>query len=425
MTLTSAFALPARAQTPPPPNPDKPVDYAAWLNERFAVPDERNAAAKYRQAVEALVPDEIGDRFYPLLYDGWNDEERTKAAAWVKRNEKPLELWREAAAMPACWFPHKSEPRLIPDAPFAEMRSLTKLGALSMWLNLEQGDSKAAVADLRAILGAARHMEGHPGGTTYLLALADRQAAYRALLRAVPSTESATAKELLAALRQGDPPPGRPDHMLLSTRLDHYHLNQRYAVDEDGDGVLDHVRHPEFNPVPFPDGLTWSGLVAELDKYITNCRGIVDQPHYPAATEYANTLDNPVLGEFALPGVGSSEIRPYDWPCQTHAQIAEVGAYRSAVRLVLACRVFRAEHGRWPRDLAEAAGDEPADIRLDRFSGKDLGYRLTADGPLVYSANQDGRDDGGKWPSLGAGPFRQWTDEPGDYILWPLDYDGD
>lgn len=99
----------------------------------------------------------------------------------------------------------------------------------------------------------------------------------------------------------------------------------------------------------------------------------------------------------------------------------QTAAYRSALRLALAARVFRDEHGRWPRDLAEAAAGEADDIRLDRFSGRDLGYRLTDEGPVIYSANQDGRDDGGTWPTWDDGkPRRWWTDEPGDYILWPV-----
>ncbi len=431
MSLKLIFALAstcaAGAQTPPPPNPDKPVDYAAWLNQQFAIPDERNAAAKYRQAVEALIPEPVGDNFNfcSLLNDGWNDEDRTKAAQLIEHNEKALALWREAAAMPGCRFPHKSEPRLRPDAPFAEMRTLIKLALLSMRLSLERGETEAALTELSAVQGTTRHIETHPGGATYIIALAYRKATYQALLRGVAALDAAPAKRLFASLHESDPPPGKHDKMLLSTTLDHYRSNQQYAVDEDRDGFLDCVRHPDSEPLPLPEGTTWQSVVSQLREYVANCARLLDQPDRPAALRTMENLDNPVLGEFSLPGLGAGEVRAYDWILGLHEQLAETLAYRSAVRIALACRIFHAEQGRWPRDLAEATRGEPADIRLDRFSGKDLGYRLTDDGPLIYSVNHDGRDDGGKWPRLGEGAFRHWTDEPGDFILWPLDYGRD
>ena len=56
-------------------------------------------------------------------------------------------------------------------------------------------------------------------------------------------------------------------------------------------------------------------------------------------------------------------------------------------------------------------------MRTDPFIGENFGYRLTPDGPTVYSFGENGADDGGvhhpKWGD-GAKPG-----ESDDYVFWP------
>jgi hypothetical protein len=320
--LLAAFAGAAAGQRPPPPDPAKPVDYAAWLNEQFAVPEARNAAGRYREAVEALVADEVADRFSDFLNGGWTDEERGKVAAWIARNERALALWREAAAMPACRFPYKNEPRLMLDAPLSALRSLTRLAILRAWLNLERGPTADGLDDVTAMLRMVRHLESQGDGIPQLLSLAYRKTTYQALLRAANALDAAASRQMLVRLRESDGL-AAPQHLLILTRLQAYDFNQRYAVDDDGDGALDCVRRPGADPLVFPPGTTWARLIAETDEYARNCERILAQPDYPSAMRRVAGLHNPVLAEFVLPGLPASDVRMYDWLGGLCEQIAK------------------------------------------------------------------------------------------------------
>lgn len=99
---------------------------------------------------------------------------------------------------------------------------------------------------------------------------------------------------------------------------------------------------------------------------------------------------------------------------------------RDATGAAMALVRFRMEHDAWPKSLEQfqpASGGLP----LDRFTGAPLRYRLTADGPRLYSLGPDRDDDGGKLPAIepeswfppdgGWGPDSPPPD--GDMVFWP------
>jgi hypothetical protein len=80
--------------------------------------------------------------------------------------------------------------------------------------------------------------------------------------------------------------------------------------------------------------------------------------------------------------------------------------------------VFQEENGRWPAtldDLPVRFGDR---IQIDPFTGDRFGYQLNAGGPVIYSASENGLDDGGLHSP-------RWNDEMAndggsdDYVFWP------
>jgi len=70
-------------------------------------------------------------------------------------------------------------------------------------------------------------------------------------------------------------------------------------------------------------------------------------------------------------------------------------------------------------------------VPLDICNGKELNYKLNADGFVVYSTGIDGDDDGGVRPiddsegkPLPTGKFTPWhgwldADQDGDWVNWP------
>ncbi len=98
--------------------------------------------------------------------------------------------------------------------------------------------------------------------------------------------------------------------------------------------------------------------------------------------------------------------------------LARHEASRRATQLVYAVHLFRAREGRWPASLAELPREIPQLTRVDPFTGLFFGYRLTDDGPVIYSHSENGLDDGGVHSP-------RWDDEPDsatgsdDHVFWP------
>ncbi len=93
-------------------------------------------------------------------------------------------------------------------------------------------------------------------------------------------------------------------------------------------------------------------------------------------------------------------------------------ASRRATQVAYAAHIHRAETGRWPESLDELSGEYGVRMCEDPFSGRQFGYRVTADGPLLYSAGENGLDDGGvhnpRW-----GDAAEDLGSSDDYVFWP------
>jgi hypothetical protein len=64
--------------------------------------------------------------------------------------------------------------------------------------------------------------------------------------------------------------------------------------------------------------------------------------------------------------------------------------------IAFAMAAYKADNGRYPRDLAALAPKYLPEVPLDAFSGKALVYRATDDGYFFYSVGVNGKDDEGR-----------------------------
>lgn len=98
------------------------------------------------------------------------------------------------------------------------------------------------------------------------------------------------------------------------------------------------------------------------------------------------------------------------------AVIARSEASRRATQLSYAVQLFKARNARWPASLDELPPEQAQAARTDPFTGGDFAYRVTETGPTIYTAGENGRDDGGvhskTWGSDKSG-------ESDDYVFWP------
>jgi len=93
-------------------------------------------------------------------------------------------------------------------------------------------------------------------------------------------------------------------------------------------------------------------------------------------------------------------------------------ASRRATQLSYAIHLYKARNGQWPTSLEDLPPRYTQDVRTDPFSGEDFVYRVTQNGPLLYSTSENGRDDGGlnhpRW-----GDNNKDDDQGDDHVFWP------
>ncbi len=102
---------------------------------------------------------------------------------------------------------------------------------------------------------------------------------------------------------------------------------------------------------------------------------------------------------------------------RVHTLRTRIEASRRATQLAYATHLFKAQHGRWPDSLDELPSEYGYQMRTDPFTAEDFGYRLTQQGPTIYSLGENALDDGGVHS-------RRWEDEPtqsgsDDFVFWP------
>ena len=397
------------ADDPPLPNPDKPVDYAAWINAQYSKGIKENAAEVYREALDAFVEDkqalELATRWDPP----WRDYEQRKLQRWVERNEWCLERFAAASRMRDCYFEFQSETGSAFEVGLPMMkplRDVSKMLAARARLRLAVGETEAAVEDIVTVICAGRHLESQPDLIGYLVAVSVRATAYGLLIRLpYAAPQGVDYDAVFKAIRRVDRAPRSPKKQLGVERITYLDALQRYCRDIDGDGRVDRLDIPNFESVELTRPQSVEGLVAEGDRFLERWYEVLGSD-YATGKRLAQELrqDLRACGRapvcVLLAGFDGS-MRVYWW----------LVAQRGGARIVLRMHAFKAEHGRWPKDLKETGA--PSSIRKDPFSGQDFVYRLVDGQPLLYSVSVDGDDDGGRRAKNRA------PDADGDWLFWP------
>jgi hypothetical protein len=101
--------------------------------------------------------------------------------------------------------------------------------------------------------------------------------------------------------------------------------------------------------------------------------------------EVATTVGN------ILMGLLSPAVRKVQGAEDRMAQV------QNNLRLAFAMAAYHKDSGRYPARLADLAPKYLAAVPDDVFSGKPLVYKPSAKGYLFYSVGQNGKDDGGRW----------------------------
>lgn len=180
---------------------------------------------------------------------------------------------------------------------------------------------------------------------------------------------------------------------------------------------LDKMFDPEggFFTLPTPEEMTATDAEQTVSNFVEYYRKYSDMVRsgYPEVT--AKDLD-----EMAKPYREDNYVARQMVPSLSRVyQIAtRQEASRRATQLTYAIHLHQAQTGEWPASLDDLPFHYADAARTDPFSGQDFIYRMTEDGPLLYSASENGQDDGGIHR-------RRWGDrnideeESDDYVFWP------
>ncbi|HUU97561.1 MAG TPA: hypothetical protein VM487_17635 [Phycisphaerae bacterium] len=260
------------AEDPPLPNPDKPVDYVAWINAQYSKGIKENAADVYRQALDAFVEDERALELATRWDPPWRDYERRKLQRWLDKNEKCLERFSAAAGMRGCYFEFRSETGGLVEvglpmlSPFC---AVSRMLAARARLRLADGETEAAVEDIVTVICAGCHLESQPNLIEYLVAVSVRATAYGLLIR-FPQVASGEVDydAVLKSLRRVDRVPRSPKKQLGVERITYLDALQRYCKDNDGDGRLDKLDIPTLESVELTRPETIETLIAECDRFL-------------------------------------------------------------------------------------------------------------------------------------------------------------
>jgi hypothetical protein len=406
----------AFAQEPPPPNPEQPVDYVAWLHKTFGGDIKDNAADRYQSAIDAYVDNEKAIEIIAGGFD-WSDEQKKTIQDWVEKNEECLKRFARATRTDACYFGAKSDASRIDDIFFPDvkaMRSVGKAAVARAHLRVSSGEHMGALGDIDTLLRCARHFTAQPAVIHYLVGSGMRAWAEELLLDAPGLFESVHPQVILSRLGRVDERYPEPA-FLTGERVFLLHVAQGCLRDDDGDGRFERLVVPPNEDAP--DGidtpqnppLTANEQANDIRRESDHWREVWNNEYAAARDQAKHIEDEKKAGRYTAI---ASIFAPNLWRVR---QLDGRGrAMRNGVRLVLALHAHHKAHGNWPRTLDEGVPKELAEFRIDPFSGKDLVYRIEKGEPLLYSVGENGVDDGGTRPENG----KRWSSD-GDGMLWP------
>ena len=411
---------------PPPPDFKTPVDYAAWLDKQVVrgQSKEDNAAELYTAIFGRLDADPPADLGFkgprtqepPVPEIGpWDPKEHPEWEATYQKTRDKIEQFKRAAAKPYAWwglqFEKDEKSRTLFNVVFKELTPLRQLaqGASEHAWRAEGGkiDEAAFVANVRAILSLARQIERNPLLIAQLVGGACRSIAYGDLLRAaelgVFSEKQRSAVVLLLAGRDDPPPSFRA--ALYADMASQFDLIQTIKMKHNGKFGFSANKG-----LTMPGSLSCNAPVA-VDEVKDLTQALEKEMSGPYAPESVARMEEALTrtkGEMLLSLVVPNYVRPY--LLRTRCE-----ATRRATRLMYEILIYYDKNKKWPASLDELPPQAQKAAKVDPFSAKPFGYRLENDKPLLYSAAQNGKDDGGTKHD------KRWGDETegADYIFSP------
>ena len=387
---------------------------------RPKVSEAQNAAPLYRQAYQArnfkaTEQNEIENM------TGLTADFATRRPQILARNAQVFALLRQAAARPACSFDETWTQSIYSTGPkyYAEMRSLARLMRAQATQEARDGDSAAALRDVRVMFQMADHLKNEPVLIGFLDARSVAGMANGTLAEVleIQPLPAAQLRAFEASLPATDWDAAFQRSMLgeRATALGAFDLSaMRAAAPETqsaqnswGATLFSWVVAPFMKMNEFYYLRSWRQQNASLQPLPTPL------PTLPSPDEVEKKLvaDVPSYAHFAL------IMLP------VYARTAE-NRYRAVVmnhqrQNAFAISAYHAAHGTYPTTLQEAATAWNAPLLPDPYNGKPFGYRSDGQTFILYSVGPNRADDKGRNAQRERGArLKNLSPTNGDDMVW-------
>lgn len=379
-----------------------PDDVARQLGlDRRNIPDEKNAATYYIEAINEWTPFGGGDDVYlEAIARPWNPKEFPELAEWLRNNEPAFTLIEKAASLDECQFP------ILMGSPGATQLAAVLLPYLSAMRDFNRGlivrahlyEAQGKQPEALQNYLTALRMSSHLGQQQFLIdglvSIAMGSDALRRLCdwmmwgKMSPEQMRATRDGLLTASgRLPDPAQSFEGEKAM------------------GMNVIDTLMHMDFGALGIgrmaPEGPVCAFFAGRAWRVIMPDRTMKRDfaQYYDAQVALARLID------FAPGGALNAPLRAKPWnvlasfllPALSRA-IEEYQRERAVLygaALVAALQLCRAEHGAYPETLDDLVPDYLLSLAPDPFTGGRYAYIPLGDSFMLYSLGPNGWDDWG------------------------------
>jgi hypothetical protein len=337
-------------------------------------PDGDNAASLYEEAFDNLTGFKELPPESQVFFSKWHreygpfDPRDPEWQMWLDRQELGLVLARKAAGKSVCFFPHDSVSSVETPLPHHnKMRYVADSLLLAAKIYTAQGDSRAALDDLAAVLGIARHIM-EPNYVAFKTAIELERNAFETLQGILDLGD--VGPDDLARMRFGNTDSCREDlARMLEVEQWAFGLACFSAADDGGPTEWSRNEYRSFAH-QLPPLLRESAVyrvffqaidLAQYSRSFDETRPLRERPGRETGRQQSEIL-NRWLNQYDKTATATGRM---EWMIAGECRHGDADGRRCLVRLAAASFAYRAGHGRYPDTAEELSPEFLAEPLLD------------------------------------------------------------
>jgi len=368
------------------------------LDELYTIPEGAENAADY-------IMDAISDYNEPndpmlLNVNEWSalfpkgevlpDKLMRNISQYLQDNQKSLELLHKAAALEYCRYP--IDLSINQNLKYVDIVKMVRLLCLEAVIHAQNGDSESAVDSLICSFNIVDTINDMPLLISHIAEMAYRDFNITTLELVINTTD--LTEEQLVQLRDTitdilgsfDLSYGFKGE-LCKTIYDIENISSIIRSDDSGFSRPQKVIYSIYNSFGLAksDGIIYLDIIS---KYIEACKLPLHE-RMEAAQQIQNEIANISGIHILLQGIAPNYAR------YITRELTNISRLRVALAS-LAIQRYRLRNGKLPDSLNELVPEFLEEVPLDPYDGKELRYKKLDKGFVVYSIDEDLRDDNGQ-----------------------------